>query len=485
MNRIKTVVALVLAAIMAFSLTGCNFFTNCENTEQYECYEGYKGIIDFGIFSGASEDAKAAATVAKRLGVDAKSVKAYKLNEETLAKVPEWEAALKENEFSKKGELAEKEYTTFLNKESKTGAVAGMLSGNDDTLVVLLVNKDSYSDYLSVSGEELQKDWGNFNSEKPYFINKKKIYGFGYLSSKSGFLVKNTDSSDPEMIMPEVCPSYICEKDNYIYTCLENVDGAYSSKLYRYDTKEKDKEAALEMLSKGDVSYLSLQGEYLYYCKTKATDDGFKTTGFYRSDLDGKNEETIINKETYDNYKTGTKVYYRNGSDNGEHVYDLLTGSDEQITEKNTYHFFTDGSRYGYYIYYDEAEETKDDLDAEDEEEQESDLDIKTAELTSNDLVQIDLTTGETKILAECLPQCNILGVEDRIYFSNSDEDEKVYCVYKDGGFRRITRDEYVGKIMTYHDLLVYFTYADDDYKDVDKIYICNLDGSTRIELTR
>lgn len=487
-HRILILIAVLTAALML--LTACQPKNNEEDTAaKVASYSGYSNLPDYGDVSGTTPDESLTRAAAERLNVDEKTVRVYPLNENSPAFIESWEEELKARGFEQSADMEEAGNTvTWWSSDRKVGLVAGYMDTDQkdgmDALAILLVDKSIQSQYINIDFETVQEGWSNANNGGSFYIDDKKIYGYGYIGSANrGFLVKNTDSSDAVMLVEDVSPKFVQEVDKIVYAYLPG-------RIVAYDTKEKEAEEAVTTLADVKVRSLQYYNERLYY----TTEDGL----FY-AEPDGSGETNVTGTAMRNAYLVGDKVYYRDPEDgNTEHAYSLLTEADTRITEEGVSSFFLGSKGYGYYI----AERdvvTAEDIAEEDEETTEEEVAEEAAETdaeeaadeetdaepeTAMTLVRIALKDGETEELATVREGTGLTGINGKVYFVSDEHEGQIYAVAKSGGDpKRVARDKDCQKLMTFHDMILYYDYEDETGEGLEHIYISTTDGFMKSDI--
>lgn len=492
MKKLPAVLALLLAFV--FVLAACQTTVPEEdNAPKIASYSGYSNIPDLGALAEAKSDEDLAAAAAERLSVDPETVLVYSLQDLSEEELKTWTAELKERGFEASGNLEEGgNSVSWYSDDRKIGLVAGYMDTDKqegmDSFGVLLVNKSLKGKYVDLDYESVQEGWGNANNGASFFIDDKKIFGYGYISSDDGFLSKNTDSSSALMLVEAQRPRYVHEWDKTVFAALPG-------RLVAVDTKEKDPEEAVTTLADAELTSLQIVNEKLYYT-TK--------NGLFRCDFDGENTVKITGKKMKDAYLVGDKVFYRDTEDeNTEHAYSLLTEADTRVTETSVSGFFLGSRNYGYFIAEVKPEETPSDEETTEEEakeepKEESKETVETetaeAEETTEEeepethwaLLRVNLKDGEITELATVREGSGIVGIEDRVYFISDEHEGQIYSVPKKGGTpRRVVRDKDCGKLMTFHDMLLYYDFDDETEEGLEHIYISTTDGFMKSDILR
>ncbi len=487
-HRLLTLIALALTALLV--LTGCQPRQNEEdNAASIASYKGYSNIPDYGDVSGAKSDETLAKAAAARLNVDAETVLAYPLDENSAAFIETWQQELEARGFTASADLEEGGNTvSWYSEDRNIGLVGGYMDTDQkdgmDALVLLLADKSTVEQYANIDYGTVQELWGNANNGASFFIDDKKIYGYGFIGNNlEGFLAKNTDSSNAVLLVEDQKPKFVQEVDKTVYAYLPG-------RIVAYDTKEKDPEEAITTLLDVKAKSLQYYNEKLYY----TTKDGL-----FMAEPDGSDAVKLSGKAMENAYIVGDKVYYRDKEDEStEHVYSLLTEADTRMTEEAVSSFFLGSRNYAYYIAERELQKEEPEEDA--EEEPESETTEEAAEETTTAaaeenaeeaepataymLVRLSLKDGETTELATVREGTALIAIENKIYYVSDEHNGQIYSIAKKGGEpKRVVRDEDCKKLMTFHDMIVYYDYDDETEDGLEHIYISTPDGFMKSDI--
>lgn len=304
---------------------------------------------------------------------------------------------------------------------------------------------------------ENQTEMGNYMNHYYALLSNGWVYtiGWGVDTSKPLFLKMRSDGSDDSVLRYYEAPNYIYVKGEYIYAVLQGDSG---SNVYRYRLGGDEEKLIIE-----NADYLQMVGDSMYYCKCEKSDIG-KTINYCKSDLNGKNEEVVLDKEIYYPYLIENQLYYQDDADNETiHLYDLETKEDKRITDKRTYQYVLNDD-YMYCIEYDGAKDDKND---------------------KGKLVKVNLATLEREVLYDGALDGSLAIKDDRIFFINDNDECRIYSIDKNGeNISLVTQDNYSWAPCIYEDKMIYMDGA-NDYEYVDNIYICNLDGSDKKSLKK
>ncbi len=303
----------------------------------------------------------------------------------------------------------------------------------------------------------VREQMSNFSCEGMYNIYDGWVYSLNFPEDGgNGILSKmRTDGSDYTVLTEKGTPYYIYIDGEYIYSI---IGSGNTTKIYRCRLGGNE----LTQLVKDDAWYLQVTDKYLYYNKYDVSTA--TTLGFYRANKDGTNEELVMDKEIYYSYVIGDNLYYQDDNDNETiHKYNLRTKADEKITSSKSYSFVVDGE-WGYYIKNDKSTADGDYI---------------------GDLVKINLKTKEEVTLYKGVSTQGIVVGNSSIYFTNTNDEYRVYSVGKDGkGVKLITQDTNCINLAIFGSKLMYLDY-DDSRELVEAIYLCSEDGSDKIQINK
>lgn len=301
---------------------------------------------------------------------------------------------------------------------------------------------------------ENQEEMGNTISDGVINVSNGWVYVLGDNSDVTGpALVKmRTDASDKTELM-EGTPNDIIVNGEYVYAVIITD----TTDIYRVRLGGDDKTKLVE-----NARDLQIDGDYMYY-STVDPEDNQKTIAYYRSDLEGKNQELILDKNIYVPYIIGNQLFYQDDAD-GEtiHLYDLNTKEDKRITDSKSYSYILNDD----YIYYIENDNST----------LENDF--------SGTLVKMDLSTQEKTVVYDGAYTGVLVASGDNLYFSNANDDYRLYSIGKNGdNINLVTQDDFVQGVSIYGDKIGYCDW-NKDYEYWERIYIANHDGSDKVNLT-
>lgn len=294
--------------------------------------------------------------------------------------------------------------------------------------------------------DEFQVQMSNYMNQGYAYVANGWVYTIGWNPDNGAprFIKMRTDSSDYTVIADGV-PFYITVKGEYIYVSLLQDD---IQSLFRFRLGGDDAKKLVE-----NVNFVSIVDDTIYYTKEK---DGV-TQGFYKCDLEGANEEAVLEKCVYYPYVAGDYLYYQDDADKETiHRYSFETGEDIRITDTHTYSYVLNND-YMYCLLNDKSV-----LDGD----------------TTGTVAKVDLKTLETQTLYDGADTMGIAVNEDRVFFINTNDENRLYSIDKNGeNISIVAQDDNCWPPCICGDSLVYEDSA-ANYEYIDNLFICNLDGS-------
>lgn len=308
----------------------------------------------------------------------------------------------------------------------------------------------------NIDFDVLREQMSNFCNNGMYSVYDGWIYSLNFPENGgSGLFSKmRTDRTDYSIITAGT-PNFISIDGEYIYFVMAKDNGR---KLYRCRLGGND----LTQLVDSNVWYLQVAKDCLYYNKYDVSSG--KTLGFYKSNKDGTKEELILNKEIYYSFVVGDDLYYQDDGDNEKiHKFSLSKKTDETITSGISYSFVID-ENVAYYI--------------------------KNTRSTGNGnhsgaLVKIDLNTKAETLLYNGVYTSGIAVSNSSIYFINTNDNNRIYSIGKDGeNIKLISQDDNCAHIGIFDNKIIYSDF-DENQDLIEAIYVCNLDGSNKIRISK
>jgi hypothetical protein len=199
----------------------------------------------------------------------------------------------------------------------------------------------------------------------------------------------------------------------------------------------------------------------LFYNKADTTNEyEMVNGGYFNSELDGSGESQLLEKETYDNYVVDGKIYYQDEEDDQHiHAMDLETQEDKRITKTHSHGFVVDGEK-AYYI------DTGEDGD-----------------VTTGNLTEMDLESGETKVLAGEAYKDVLVVRENTILYCDGENNYHISQLDKgESGKKELADINNPDYLYAADDLILFFDY-DWNWQYVEGVYcIQGENGLTRLD---
>lgn len=276
----------------------------------------------------------------------------------------------------------------------------------------------------------------NFNNDYLFLAENGWIYGRGINGGYSSFVKMRTDLSD-FTTLNHIYALYPQLSDNYLY--FVGVQQNDECDIYKMRTSGED----IRRIVKNGHS-VQVVGNYLYYA------DEIEHH-FYRCDLEGTNQISIIDKAVYFPFVFNDMIIYQDDAD-GEtiHICDLDGGNDRRITSLPSYYPVYDGE----FVYY----------------------------VADNTIHRVLLDGTDDQEIASYETSRGMLAQGDYLYFVYSDDSNRLYRMKKDGsGIELVTQDTNVGVVQFFGTGLKYSVFS-DGYENVVGEYFCELNGGEKVD---
>ena len=301
---------------------------------------------------------------------------------------------------------------------------------------------------------EQQTEVANHNNYQGACINNGWIYSNGTQDDTFGFFKMRIDSSEKTLLHSEAEARFVTVNGEYIYTVLRDYSNDHFG-IYRFRLGGDDEKELI-----ANAATLQIVGDSMYYCKCKE-DSPSELTQYCKSNLDGENEEVIIDEPVYFPYVIENTIFYQNDADNETiHKYDLETKEDTKITQEKTYGYTLDDD-YLYCVVKD---------------------DTKNAEERIGTLVKVDLKTLESTTIYDGAADSGLSVKDNTLFFVNCNDEDRLYRIDKDGSnIGIVTQDDYVYHTAIFDDMLYYENRDSENY--IDGFVMCKLDGSDTLDL--
>lgn len=316
-----------------------------------------------------------------------------------------------------------------------------------------------YGADVSQAGIDLQCNIQNFSC---FAYDSGWIYGQTWAGAGySLFSRMRADGSKSEKLDIGMACNVIVN-DGYVYYTMmrETTQGIYRIRLSDLQM-EHIQDAFGEFQIVGDQLYYS-DHTYEYsdeFAQSDAMTVPADKSHLFRCNLDGSDPVEIIAKPTFYFYVLGNAILYQDDNDGSAlHVCGLDGSNDQKIADGYAYCPIYDGE----FIYY-----TRADLN----------------DASNNGIWRVRPDGTDGAIVARKNSDGGILLRGDSIYYSNADDNDRIYRINKDGsGDTPISQDAYTGRMQFLAEGLKYTVYT-SDYSGIVGNYLCALDGSNPKEM--
>ncbi|MEA4913848.1 MAG: DUF5050 domain-containing protein [Christensenella sp.] len=314
---------------------------------------------------------------------------------------------------------------------------------------------------LTVTQEQITENGNRMNSPT-FFMSGDWIFGQSWDENGQSILAKVREGGNDGMALDQGLATYITVADGYLYYNMAESADDYGIYRMRLSGEGKD----LVVKSYGEFQIV---GDQIYYADTMfAYSDEQQNSGsdtvkssechLMRANLDGSNPVEIIAKPTFYFSVFDDGILYQDDNDNSAlHVCALDGSADCKIADGFAFNPIYDGE----FVYYTKRIELAD-------------------ENVSVWRVKLDGTQVE-KISDQQVTDSFLL-FEDKIYYTNGEDSDRVYCMDKDGSnIALVTQDAYVGRVQIFSGGLKYTQYA-EDYGSTVGNFFCSMDGGRKDE---
>ncbi len=271
-----------------------------------------------------------------------------------------------------------------------------------------------------------------------YTITDGWIYGLGMNKNGDICAVKWRDNLSEKTVLTkgQLWTPYV--RDAYLYGAL------YQNKetgIYRMRVSGED----LELIFKAHTDTIQMWDDTIYFT------DRDQGTQLFRMNLDGTDLNVVIDKEVYCWYVFGDYVLYQDDADNESLHLMKIGGEDIKLNDQVSYSPIYDGE----YIYY--IKRIGDD----------------------RSIWRISIDGSDDTKIAE-YDAYEIALYNDKIYFINIEDNDRVYAINKDGtGLTMISQEKQCENIQFMGDILKYdVTYTKGNTLYLDKVKLCEPDGT-------
>lgn len=319
-------------------------------------------------------------------------------------------------------------------------------------LKVIAADDAGYDDYVCLDEQNSVVNRATFYESGGW------LYGEGFADDGSPQFVKVRSDMTDWTVLSKIYAVDITQVDNYLYYMgwSKSDYGIYKMKTSGEGKKKLAKAYGSMQVVGNHIYYTNnmINGEYV----DEAPSD--KDHHLYRCTLNGKKKTEVIAKPVYYPFVFEDGILYQDDRDNCSlHVCDLNGENDVKLNDCVSYFPLYDGE----YIYYvAEAEPGK---------------------VKSSTIRKIRPDGSEDQEVAPYPVSHSVLMKDDYIYFAYADDSNRLYRINKDGsGLTLITQDKKLTDVCLLGDRIKYSTYTSDG-KYIDKMYLCELDGSGKTEL--
>ena len=310
--------------------------------------------------------------------------------------------------------------------------------------------------------DNLVVEQGNRHNLNAFAYDTSWIYGPWHGENYTGEIVKVRYDNTDWTVIDEDTNRYLasCQaiKSGYLYYSRVVADGKAELIKVRASGEE-----AKVIIPEHNGS-IQIVGNLIYYT-TKETQeiDGKKVTQdsshLYRCDLNGENVEAVLEKPVYYFTVFGEKILYQDDKDNATlHIYNMTSDENVRINDVRSFWPIFDGE----YIYYLTDNANPDSYQH------------KLWRMTSNGIINEEVPIG-----------CTLNGYllrGDYIYYINKDDNSRIYRCLKNGSnVELVTQDDMIGEMQFINNSIAYTRY-DEDGHTILGIYLCDPDGSDKVE---
>ena len=296
------------------------------------------------------------------------------------------------------------------------------------------------------------------------------IYGLSFKSNGNGVLTKIKTDGTEQTKLASKASRYINIIDGWIYYLAFD----WSASQWEIDkTRVSGEDETVLVSALGEnrfLDYIFIYNDMIYYCELDESGD-IPTGSFKCCDLNGENTKTVLDKAVYYPYILNDKIYYQDDNDYCRiHVCDLDGENDVILIDECVYNYVSDGNSI-YYLTYENKEldyaAIREDYFCDKRIIRRCDMD------GSNDETIIDFTS---------VLSFEMNGTNQLFYTDYNDECRLYSYDLESGEINLISQDNSVLEICIFENSLSYFDY-DDDFRYIDNIYYCDLDGTNKIEI--
>ena len=313
---------------------------------------------------------------------------------------------------------------------------------------------------LTVTEEQIEEN-GNRMNAPSFYQSGDWILGQSWDENGQSIFVKVREGGNDATVLDQGLATHITVADGYIYYDTAATSEDYG--IYRMRLSGEGKELVVK-------SYGAFQivGDQIYYADTMyAYSDEQQNSGsvtvkssechLMRANLDGTNPVEVIAKPTFYFTVFDDGILYQDDNDNSAlHVCALDGSADRKIADGFAFSPIYDGE----FVYYTKR------------------TDLTDASTMTIWRVKLDGTQEE--MISDQQVSDSFLLFEDKIYYTNGEDSDRVYCMDKDGSnLTLVTQDAYIGRVQIFDGGLKYTQYA-SDYSSTVGNFFCSADGGRK-----
>ena len=310
----------------------------------------------------------------------------------------------------------------------------------------------------------------NYMNAQKTVLNGAWIYGISFDSNNHGVLSKIKTDGTELTRLSDCAPSYINVIDGWIYYLAYDWAGErFVIKKIRVSGEDEKK-----LIEASDDKYviqcMFIHNDKIYYAENYEPENGKIEGRLCCADLSGKNKKILIDKATYYPYIINDMLYYQDDKDDCKiHVCNIDGTDDTVLIDKWTYRYITDG-KYIYYEAYKDMPEVDENHNLKGEEPQ---IVLRRCNIDGTDDIAVT-SSADIGVLAMN---------PTTIYYSDMNDECRLYSYdIVSESVDLISQDDYVDSIALFPNSLSYYNW-EKDWKFVENIYICNLDGTNQSEI--
>lgn len=311
--------------------------------------------------------------------------------------------------------------------------------------------------------QEQVTDNGNRMNSPTFFKSGDWIFGQSWDQNGNSILVKVREGGNDGMALDHGLAKDLMVADGYLYYDIAVSSDDYG--IYRMRLSGEGKELVAKSYGEFQIA-----GDQIYYADTMyAYSDEQQNSGsdtmkasechLMRANLDGSNPVEIIAKPTFYFSVFNDGILYQDDNDNSAlHVCAFDGSADRKIADGFAFNPIYDGE----FVYYTKRTDLSDE--------------------STVSVWRVKLDGSQQEKISDQQVSDSFLLFEDKIYYTNGEDSDRVYCMDKDGGnITLVTQDAYIGRVQLFDGGLKYTQYA-EDYGSTVGNFFCSMDGGRRDE---